>query len=52
MHDSLYVTIPREYVCAHDLNVHDDVLWLPEDVGDIRLRFMRLDDDTDAGAAA
>jgi hypothetical protein len=40
MHDSLYVTIPREYVYAHDLNAHDDILWLPTEDG-IKLKFVQ-----------
>jgi hypothetical protein len=40
MHGSLYVTIPREYVYAHDLAVHDDILWQPEADG-IKLRVVR-----------
>jgi hypothetical protein len=38
MHDSLYLTVPREYVLAHTLSPHDDVYWLPEADG-IKLRF-------------
>ena len=38
MHDSLYLTVPREYVLAHTLSPHDDVFWLPEEDG-IKLKF-------------
>ena len=38
MHDSLYLTVPREYVLAHTLSPHDDVYWLPEADG-IKLKF-------------
>ena len=40
MHDSLYVTIPREYVYTRDLSVHDDILCLPEKDG-IKLQFLK-----------
>jgi hypothetical protein len=38
MGSSLYLTLPAAYVRAHNLDVHDDVLWLPQDDG-IKLRF-------------
>jgi hypothetical protein len=41
MHDSLYVTIPREYVNAHDLSAHDEVLWDPNGNG-VLLKFDRV----------
>ena len=47
MHDSLYVTIPREYVYAHNLNTHDDVLWDPNCNG-VLLKFDRVHLDAEA----
>jgi hypothetical protein len=33
MRDSLYLTIPKEFVRAHTLNQHDDVFWQPTSDG-------------------
>jgi hypothetical protein len=38
MGNSLYLTVPKAYARAHNLNVHDDILWLPEPDG-IKLKF-------------
>jgi hypothetical protein len=38
MGDSLYLTVPKEFVRAHALQQHDDVFWMPEPDG-IKLRF-------------
>jgi hypothetical protein len=38
MGDSLYLTVPREFVRAHTLNPRDEVFWLPEPDG-IKLKF-------------
>jgi hypothetical protein len=38
MGDSLYLTVPKEFVRAHTLNPDDDVFWMPEPDG-IKLRF-------------
>jgi len=38
MHDSLYLTVPAEFVRMHELSAHDDVFWLPEADG-IKLKF-------------
>jgi hypothetical protein len=40
MHGSLYLTVPREFVYAHNLNVHDDILWLPTEDG-IKLQILQ-----------
>jgi hypothetical protein len=50
MHDSLYLTVPREYVLAHTLSPHDDVFWLPEADG-IKLKFSSEAWHAEAGAA-
>jgi hypothetical protein len=39
MHGSLYLTVPREYVYAHNLSVHDDILWQPCGDRQIKLEF-------------
>ena len=38
MGNSLYLTVPKAYARAHNLSVHDDVFWLPEEDG-IKLKF-------------
>jgi hypothetical protein len=40
MHDGYYVTIPRDYVYAHDLSWRDDILWQPGEGRKITLEFL------------
>jgi hypothetical protein len=41
MGDSLYITVPKEFVRAHTLNPHDDGLWFPSSDG-VLLKFDRV----------
>jgi hypothetical protein len=41
MGDSLYLTLPKEFVRLHKLNQRDKVFWLPEQDG-IKLKFSNV----------
>lgn len=47
MGGSLYITVPKEYVDDHDLDVHDDGLWLPTPDG-VLLKFAKVQADSTA----